>query len=68
MKLIRRTLILLIFLLFFLLAGVWWLLHGSLARLDGSQALPGLTRAVTIPAMRPAWPMMPGGYSNSAVR
>ncbi len=48
MKLIRRTLILLILLLFFLLASLWWLLHGSLARLDGNQALPGLTASVTV--------------------
>ncbi len=43
MKLIRRTLILLALLVLALLVTAWWLLRGSLAQLDGEQALPGLS-------------------------
>jgi penicillin G amidase len=48
MKLIRRSLIVLILLALIGIGTVWWLLHGSLARLDGEGALPGLTAPVTV--------------------
>jgi hypothetical protein len=48
MKLIRRTLVLLVLMFLVAIAGAWWLLRGSLAKLDGEQPLPGLSDAVTV--------------------
>jgi penicillin G amidase len=48
MKLIRRTLVLLILLFLVAIASAWWLLCGSLAKLDGEQSVPGLSGAVTV--------------------
>jgi penicillin amidase len=48
MKLIRRSLIVLMLLALIGIGAVWWLLHGSLARLDGEHALPGLAAPVTV--------------------
>jgi penicillin amidase len=48
MRLLFRLLIGFVLLALLVLASAWWLLHGSLARLDGSLALPGLSAPVTI--------------------
>jgi penicillin G amidase len=48
MKLIRRTLILLTLLVLTALVAAWWLLRGSLAQLEGAQALPGLAEPVRV--------------------
>lgn len=48
MRLVRRLLGLVLLLLLVALAAGWWLLRGSLARLDGSLALPGLAAPVQV--------------------
>lgn len=48
MPILRRLLAAFVLLLLLVLFGAWWLLRGSLARLDGQLALPGLTSAVQI--------------------
>jgi penicillin amidase len=48
MKLIRRSLIVLMLLALIGAGTLWWLLHGSLAQLDGEHALPGLSQPVEV--------------------
>ena len=44
----KRILAALAIIIVLLAFAAWWILHGSLPRLDGSLALPGLSRPVTI--------------------
>src|SRR5512141_1358145 len=48
MRLLLRLLIGVALLLLLAIAGGWWLLHGSLATLDGNLDLPGLSAPATI--------------------
>jgi len=48
MKWVRRVLIALVLVLLVAVMAGWWLMHGSLPRLDGELALPGLSAPVTI--------------------
>jgi penicillin amidase len=48
MRLLLRLLIGVALLLLLAIAGGWWLLHGSLATLDGTLALPGLSAPATV--------------------
>ena len=48
MRLLLRLLIGIALLLLMAVAGAWWLLHGSLATLDGKLELPGLSAPATI--------------------
>ena len=49
MKIWFKRIALLVFSMVVLAAGIgWWLLHGSLAQLDGTVSLPGLSAPVTV--------------------
>ena len=47
-KWIRRVLVALVLVLMAAVLAGWWLMRGSLPRLDGELALPGLSAPVTV--------------------